>query len=126
MAVAVSSHAGRLGRYYGRGVPFQEIMPQNAKEAFETVTGVKEERVEERMSLLMKEDEVKEILLKLHSGEDSSFFEDAEADHHTETTLKMIHSHVEPTAAKLKAKIQEFQEERRGISTREKKDEKND
>jgi hypothetical protein len=123
MAVAVSSRAGRLGRYYSQGVPLEEIMPHNAMEAFETVTGVKEERVEERMSLLMKEEEVRDILLKLHSDGDSSFEEEG-TDHHTETTLKMIHSQVETTAVKFKAKIQKYQQERQSMSSM--KDKKNE
>jgi len=102
MAINVSTSAGRLGRYYSRGKPMKEIMPANAIEAFETVTGVADARNEQRMSFLLQDQEVKDLLLRLHKEAD---------DHssvHTETTLKMLHLHVEATARIIQDRIQRY------------------
>lgn len=102
MAVNVSLSAGRLGRYYSRGTPMREIMPQNAKEAFETVTGVSETRNEQRMSKLMKAQEVQDMLLKLAHDDES--FESVESV----TTLRMVHTQVEATAKLIQERILQY------------------
>jgi PAP2 superfamily C-terminal len=84
MAIYVSNSAGRLGRYYSRGASIYEIMPANATEAFETVTGVTDARNEARMSTLMKRKDGQELLLKI---------EEYESDR-TDTTARIIHSRV--------------------------------
>lgn len=89
MAIYVSNSAGRLGRYYSRGdTSIYEIMPANATEAFETMTGVSDARNEARMSTLMKRKECQELLLRMQEefGESCS--------DQTETTARIIHSRV--------------------------------
>jgi len=98
MAVNVSNSAGRLGRYYSRGTPMDQFMPANAREAFEAVTGVSDARNEQRMSRLLKEQDVKDMLLRLQTDELPQ----------SETTLKMIHMHVETTARVIHDRIQRY------------------
>lgn len=86
MAIYVSNGAGRLGRYYSRGASFHEIMPSNAVEAFETVTGVTQVRNEARMSKILRRKDVQELLLKIQASEDDS--------DQTETTARIIHERV--------------------------------
>lgn len=69
MAVYVSNPAGRLGRYYSRGKSLSDIVPMNATEAFETVTGVYDVKKEARMSRLMKKKDLQAALLEIE-GED--------------------------------------------------------
>jgi hypothetical protein len=86
MAIYVSNGAGRLGRYYSRGASIQEIMPSNAVEAFETVTGVTHARNEARMSKILRRKDVQELLLTIQASEDDS--------EQTETTARIIHERV--------------------------------
>jgi len=102
MATNVSISAGRLGRYYSRGTSMQDAIPHNAIEAFETFTGVSETRNDQRMSKLMKVQEVQDMLLKL--AKDDASFESVESV----TTLRMVHTHVEATAKRLQTKIHEY------------------
>ena len=65
MAVYVSNTAGRLGRYYSKGMSFSDVMPETAEEAFETVTGVWDVKQERRISRLMKKEGFKKALLAM-------------------------------------------------------------
>jgi len=75
-----------------------QFMPANAREAFEAVTGVSDARNEQRMSRLLKEQDVKDMLLRLQTDELPQ----------SETTLKMIHMHVETTARIIHDRIQRY------------------
>jgi hypothetical protein len=95
MAVYVSNSAGRLGRYYSKGESFYAIMPANATEAFETVTGITDARNEARMSTLMNRQDGQELLLKIHQENESVM---------TETTAQILHSRVNSYASEAKVK----------------------
>jgi PAP2 superfamily C-terminal len=106
MAVHVSNSAGRLGRYYSRGTPMHELfLPNTAREAFESVTGVSEARHEQRLSYLLQEQEVKDLLIRLGVKEEE------EHSHHSVesvTTLRVIHMQVEATARLIQERIQRY------------------
>ena len=61
----MSRSAGRLGRYYSRGKRFRELGPRSRKEAFETFIGVNDDMRSRRMSLMIREANLQETLLKL-------------------------------------------------------------
>ena len=108
MAVHVSNSAGRLGRYYSRGTPMHELfLPNNAREAFESVTGVSEARYEQRLANLLQEQEVKDLLIRLGVKEE----QDHRYPHNSVesvTTLRVIHMHMEATARHIQEKIQRY------------------
>ena len=69
VAIYVSRSAGRLGRYYSRGMRFRDLGPKSRKEAFETFIGVYNDMRSRRMSLIIREANLEETLLNL-DGED--------------------------------------------------------
>lgn len=84
VAVQISNSAARLGRYYSRGASMREVMPANATEVFETVTGVGRARTDARMSKLMQRDEFKELLKQVQD-------DDMTPEEQSETTARLIH-----------------------------------
>ena len=97
MAVYVSNTAGRLGRYYSRGVSFSDVMPHSATEAFEAVTGVYDVKKEARMSRIMKRKELQAALSELEDEDMEVIFESE-----SETTAHIFVEGVYTSAAKLK------------------------
>eukprot|EP00544_Gedaniella_sp_CCMP2646_P014970 CAMPEP_0202483426 /NCGR_PEP_ID=MMETSP1361-20130828/2675_1 /ASSEMBLY_ACC=CAM_ASM_000849 /TAXON_ID=210615 /ORGANISM="Staurosira complex sp., Strain CCMP2646" /LENGTH=354 /DNA_ID=CAMNT_0049111683 /DNA_START=50 /DNA_END=1114 /DNA_ORIENTATION=+ len=85
MAKYVSNTAGRLGRYYSRGVPLSDIMPRSGTEAFETITGVYDVKKEARISRLMKKHDLQKALLEMEE-EDVDIVIESES----ETTATML------------------------------------
>lgn len=61
----MSRSAGRLGRYYSRGKRFRDFGPRSRKEAFETFIGVNDDMRSRRMSMMIREANLQETLLKL-------------------------------------------------------------
>jgi hypothetical protein len=97
MAKYVSNTAGRLGRYYSRGVSFSEFMPHSATEAFETVTGVYDVKKEARMSRIMKKKELQAALSELEDEDMEVIFASE-----SETTAHIFVEGVYTSAALLK------------------------
>jgi hypothetical protein len=56
VAVYVSNPAERLGRYYSRGMPVRDMLPADAKSAFEAMTGVRDVKNAKRYSVLIAAD----------------------------------------------------------------------
>ena len=115
VAVHVANSAGRLGRYYSRGSSLCELfLPNNAREAFETMTGVAEARHEQRWSKLLRDNEVKDLLQRLGVKENDDYNDiddEGHCQYHVEeslTTLRMIHMHVEATARAVQERIQRY------------------
>mmetsp|Transcript_3933 Transcript_3933/g.5890 ORF Transcript_3933/g.5890 Transcript_3933/m.5890 type:complete len:107 (+) Transcript_3933:735-1055(+) len=67
MATRVSNPAGRLGRYFSRGdsSSFESALPSSASEVFEKLVGVDVVKEQARMSVLMKTNEVQNLLSQM-------------------------------------------------------------
>ena len=63
VAIYVSRSAGRLGRYYSRGVRMRDLGPKNRREAFETFTGLTTEMRSRRLSKLVRDANLQETLV---------------------------------------------------------------
>jgi len=90
MAVQVTNPAGRLGRYYSRGLTWQELIPKTAEEAFASMTGVEHLRQERRISALTQTPEVQEALQVIYEKEKKSKVRIGEDETETETTVKIL------------------------------------
>ena len=65
VAIYVSRSAGRLGRYYSKGIPMRDLGPKNRREAFEAFTGLTTEMRSRRLSKLVRDQGLEQTLLGL-------------------------------------------------------------
>ena len=98
VAIYVSNRAGRLGRYFSQGTSaaVEEVMPENATQVFETMTGISDVMAERVIPKLMKKQDLEKVLERLLKEEGLS--EEIRVESSSETTATILAEELERLA----------------------------